>query len=419
MDFDKAQELSEKQLLRIRELAFRQLRANELSIDQIYNQLVGSLKLQLKQASPAQIGRIARSAILDATLQLVPILEAQIQDSTLRGDEAARRQFESVFTPSEIAVAGASFQTTTQAMALASARIRGSATVDNVRLSSRMWRNHRRLSSQMAALIQRTIRAGASMQEISNEILRLERPELGETLHVQRLRAQAKRAVVSGDRNAFDEAVTRFEKSASRLGSAADAQFSLRPAATQLASDVRRAVPDQIERHIDRFVSERARNHTKLIARTETVEAYRDSYRKSTKDKDYVVGYRWVLGANHPRIDICDQYAGQDLHGLGPGGYPPGDVPPTPHPADLCSQVAIIDSDHFKRQRAVLSGEPDPPRPWLSARRESSVDWLQRQRPVDRKLILGKGASEIFEREPARVLGAHGKARRLRDILAD
>lgn len=52
---------------------------------------------------------------------------------------------------------------------------------------------------------------------------------------------------------------------------------------------------------------------------------------------------RWVLDPRHPVRDICDDLAGQDLHGLGRGVYPPEKVPRyPPHPHCLCRLEFVV-----------------------------------------------------------------------------
>lgn len=84
------------------------------------------------------------------------------------------------------------------------------------------------------------------------------------------------------------------------------------------------------------------------IARTEINVAYREGTVASATDADgklkpYISAIGFRLSAAHPRICICDLYAGQD-NGLGPGNYLPGDVPTAPHPHCLCYLVSILEA---------------------------------------------------------------------------
>ena len=82
------------------------------------------------------------------------------------------------------------------------------------------------------------------------------------------------------------------------------------------------------------------------IARTEINVAYREGTVASATNPDgslkgYISAIGFRLSASHPRICICDLYAGQD-GGLGPGNYLPEDVPTAPHPHCLCYLVTIL-----------------------------------------------------------------------------
>jgi len=115
-------------------------------------------------------------------------------------------------------------------------------------------------------------------------------------------------------------------------------------------------------------------------------------------------------------VHNCDILAGQNLYGLGPGGYPVDEVPDTPHPNDLCVQVAIIDTDHFKREKAIRNKEKPPPEPWKKGKPETSEHWLKKQSQSKQKQILGPTKYERFKRQPAGVLGKDGIPRRVKDL---
>ncbi len=80
----------------------------------------------------------------------------------------------------------------------------------------------------------------------------------------------------------------------------------------------------------------------KRLARSEIVNAAWEAGRLSADASPIVGGVRWNLSANHPKWDVCDILAGQDLYGLGSGVYPAESIPPKPHPNDMCYQTDEI-----------------------------------------------------------------------------
>jgi len=235
-------------------------------------------------------------------------------------------------------------------------------------------------------------RAGESVTRVAERLLDVGDPRVELPRHVRELRDAALHARDAKVPDLYEQAVQKWQGTIDRLGQGASksaGEFSIRSATQQLVTDLRRAGPDQVDAVVNRWVLEKARYQARMVARTEVAGAYQDAYRKSTEKKAYVVGYRWTLSASHPRPDICDVLAGQDLHGLGPGGYEKGSTPITPHPNDLCSLVAIIDEKHFRRKLAKARGEPEPPKPWLSGKKETGEAWIKRQPDAFRKTLLG------------------------------
>jgi|GEM_PF-6352428 len=252
----------------------------------------------------------------------------------------------------------------------------------------------------MRRQITASVRAGESVTRVAERLLDVGDPRVELPRHVQALSEAAKFPRHPKLSNVYEREVARWQGRIERLGQGAAREagaFTVRSATQQLVKDLRRARPDQVDEVVNRWVLDRARHQARVVARSEAVEAYRDVYRKSQDEKPYVVGYRWVLSGSHPRPDICDVLASQDLEGLGPGGYKIGDVPATPHPSDLCSQVAIIDEQHFERELAAERGEDEPPRPWLSGRRESGEDWLRAQPEAFRRTLLGPSRAQALQ----------------------
>lgn len=92
----------------------------------------------------------------------------------------------------------------------------------------------------------------------------------------------------------------------------------------------------------------------RLVAQTEINRAHRHAYERQTREFDFVKGMQWHLSKSHPRPDICDTYAEQDLHGLGPGGYPFDKMPPNrpAHPGCICFDTAILDDEALDKEAA-------------------------------------------------------------------
>lgn len=78
------------------------------------------------------------------------------------------------------------------------------------------------------------------------------------------------------------------------------------------------------------------------LFRTELARANNEGFLRTGKNLSTVAGNRWNLTASHPRRDICDTYATQNLDGLGPGGYKTDHYPAHAHPECLCFPSPIF-----------------------------------------------------------------------------
>jgi hypothetical protein len=270
------------------------------------------------------------------------------------------------------------------------------------------------VADRMRRQLLASARAGETIERTAERLLDEGDPLVRVPQHVEELHAAA-RDVAPGDpdsRAAFERVVGRWARRVQRLGQAPDTRpgaYTMRSATQQMVKDLRRARAENVDRIVDRWVLQRARHQARVIARHETVEAYRDAYQRTTQDNPAVKGYRWQLSTKHPHADVCDLYANQNLHGLGPGGYPAAELPDTPHPSCLCVQVAIVDRFHMRRELAAARGEPEPPREWDVGGHETAAEWLAKQPAGYREDLLGPTRARIFEREPHRVLSARGE----------
>lgn len=253
----------------------------------------------------------------------------------------------------------------------------------------------------------------------AERILQADQPSVHVPRYVRELKDAAKFPRGPGDPNLYEAAVKRWERSISRLGQGAGrsvGDFTVRSASQQLVKDLRKAKPDQIDRVVNRWVADRAKYQARVVARHESVEAFRDQQVAGYKDKPWIHGITWTLSAAHSHRDVCDVLANQDLYGLGPGGYPLDRIPRR-HTSDLCLYVSINDADHLKREKAKITGEREPPKPWLSGKKEQPGDWLKAQSKADQVAIAGPTRAKLLEQGKQIMARDGSKFRKVHNLL--
>lgn len=285
------------------------------------------------------------------------------------------------------------------AAARASEEIRRRATVRELPLSTRVRDGVANIGARMRDELEASIRAGESAHLTAERMLEASPGRVQIPRYVTDLRQAAGLARATGDQSVIADAIEEAAAQLNRLGQRRrtadeglrrrDGDYSIRSAGRELAARLTSARPQDIERIVDRWILDKAQFQARRIARTETVEAFRAGFRESVAGSPAVVGIRWELSRSHPHGDVCDVYAGQDPFGLGPGGYPKGEVPANPHPFCSCTQSAILDEQRQERELARLEGRPEPPRPWESGTREDGATWLRRQPEALQREILG------------------------------
>jgi hypothetical protein len=145
----------------------------------------------------------------------------------------------------------------------------------------------------------------------------------------------------------------------------------------ELARKMSAAQWDKIARQIDSglFTGEgSAYSNARRVMRTEINRAHGEAYQAAAFDHPDVIGTRFLLSPNHPRVDICDMHARVNRYGLGPGVYPEGKNPWPAHPNTLSfTEVVFSDevSDEDKKGK------------------ENRIDWLNQQPHNVQEGVLG------------------------------
>lgn len=132
-------------------------------------------------------------------------------------------------------------------------------------------------------------------------------------------------------------------------------------------------------------VARRLGYDARRIAVTETNAAYREADNLAAARSPVLAGLRWTLSPRHPAWDVCDVYAGLDLYGLGPGVFPGGKMPVTPHPFCACVPVPVLRPEGEWRKPKPGAGRPAL-RPILAVPSPASVTGRARQRAIHQAL---------------------------------
>jgi len=137
------------------------------------------------------------------------------------------------------------------------------------------------------------------------------------------------------------------------------------------------------------------------VMRTEINRAHGEAYAAGAEGAPGFVGFRFLLSPRHPKPDICDLLASQNLHGLGQGVYPTRKATPWPaHPNTLSFIVAVFEDEVTPEDRAG---------------QETPNEALARMAPELRAGVLGPTKATYFDQG----LLTRGMLRsRVRDVQA-
>lgn len=119
------------------------------------------------------------------------------------------------------------------------------------------------------------------------------------------------------------------------------------------------------------------------VFRTEINRAHGEAYMAGASGLPDFAGFRFLLSPGHPKHDICDLLAEQNLYGLGKGVYPSREKCPWPAHPNTLSYVEVVYRDE-------ISDED-------KAGRETPMQAMDRLPAEVRDGVLGKGKAEVYD----------------------
>lgn len=170
---------------------------------------------------------------------------------------------------------------------------------------------------------------------------------------------------------------------------AAQFMYAGTPVPTDVAARLAGAQLPALVRNADLLIGADGANGGELwqaqrVFRTEINRAHGMAYMAGAAQTPGFAGFRFLLSPQHPKADICDLLAAQNLYGLGAGVYPTAALCPWPaHPNTLSFVVAVFDDEVTAADRAG---------------RETVTDAMARMSSAVREGILGVAKAELYDR---------------------
>ena len=158
--------------------------------------------------------------------------------------------------------------------------------------------------------------------------------------------------------------------------------FNAQAIAQDVSTRLYAAKADSLTRAADLLIGDRSELwKADRVFRTEINRAHGTAYMESAAKTPGFAGFKFLLSPLHPKPDICDLLAAQNLYGLGPGVYPTAKETPWPAHPNTLSFVNMVFAENVT--------EAD------QAGKETVTDAMGRMPADVREGILGVGKSEL------------------------
>ncbi len=222
--------------------------------------------------------------------------------------------------------------------------------VAGARLSARLWNLSTGNARNINDVVQGSIRVGQSVTAAGKALLSVA-PDVATVKipkYVQELKNAADRARALSDSSILTDTVKKYESYINKLTRGLEpaevraryAHLGIRGASRMLVKRLQSNTQEVFDSAVDKWVGRKASYQARVVARNETNEAHWLAGQKVAEDKPYVTGFKWNLGS-HPKVDICDSYAGKI--------FAKGEVPARPHPNCLLPGQRVLMADETEK----------------------------------------------------------------------
>lgn len=288
--------------------AMAEARKGDGVLAKLYRRTADTVRLYLASRGES-VTVIELNAAIDEAFQAtvferVKVIKTSITQAADMGPNAARQTFRTVYGED---VTRGHVRASAKVLEEAADRIAGRVTVDHVSLSKRIRSWDRNLGGEMAREIDTTIKSRGGIINAAEQIQALDKgfeaklPKYLQDIEQLARSGEDMRAVTKAHLAQVKRIMGEIQADGTRKASA----YSLRSATQRFLRDIGKAGDKDIDGIVAKYVEDKAVYQARLIARNESVNAYRRAYVNQTKDKPGVVGYRWSLSPRHKIPDEC------------------------------------------------------------------------------------------------------------------
>ncbi len=201
--------------------------------------------------------------------------------------------------------------------------------VAGVQLSQRLWNLSNENIRNINDVVQESVRIGRSLTSAGKELLKVGPENIfqktpggkdiltrqgGEAMlntqvpkYVRELADAAARARELSDSSILQQTIRKYQTYINNLTRAGEPEYQhlgIRGASRMLVKRLNSQNEEVYSQAVDKWVARKAGYQARTVARNEINEAHWAALKDEGKDKPYITGYRWELGA-HPKRDIC------------------------------------------------------------------------------------------------------------------
>lgn len=390
-----------------------QARRGEGKLAKLYQETARKVREAVRgeKLSAKQLQERVQAAFETTLFARVRVIRGVIEVGADAGPSAARKTFRAVYGED---TTRAQVRGDATAIEEAADRIAGRVTPDRVSLSKRVRKWDRELGDELAREVDTAIKTRRGILEAAESIRRADTYKAKLPAYLEEIEKLAR----GGNKDALRKAVklnlSKVRKALGEIqpdGTRLASPYSLRSATQKFLRDIEVASEADIDGIVAGYVEKRAAYQARLIARHETVEAFRRSYVEQTSSKPGCIGHKWTLSNRHVVPDECDLFANQNAYGLGPGVYPKGKLP-SRHPNCLCTLTAVLDRGHFSRPASERVGIPEDMRDTESP---DVIGWMINNQGISER-IVGPTRWAAFK-QGVDVLDSDGRPLLVRDVL--